>query len=113
MRIRAELRELVADVENLVENCGGITRNLVEHLFYHKFLVKMAGSTVHEGGECVERDRQAKWDGENMATVSTKMRRREYLELRALCVAYHTTPYAVLQHLVTAWMMAAEQTDRA
>ena len=49
MRIRAELRELVADVENLVENCGGITRNLVEHLFYHKFLVKMAGSTVHKG----------------------------------------------------------------
>ena len=49
MRIRAELRELVAAVENLVENCGGITRNLVEHLFYHKFLVKMAGSTVHEG----------------------------------------------------------------
>ena len=113
MRIRAELRELVAAVENLVENCGGITRNLVEHLFYHKILVKMAGSTVHKGGECVERERQAKWDGENMATVSTKLRRREYLELRALCVAYHTTPYAVLQHLVTAWMMAAEQTDRA
>ena len=50
MRIRAELRELVADVENLVENCGGITRNLVEHLFYHKILVKMAGSTVHLRG---------------------------------------------------------------
>ena len=55
----------------------------------------------------MERDRQAKWDGENMATVSTKLRRREYMKLRALCVAYHTTPYAVLQHLVTAWMMAA------
>ena len=113
MRIRAELRELVAAVEKFVENCGGITRNLVEYLFYHKFLVKMAGSTVHKGGECVDRERQAKWDGENMATVSTKLRRREYMELRALCVAYHTTPYAVLQHLVTAWMMAAEQTDRA
>ena len=61
----------------------------------------------------MDRDRQAKWDGENMATVSTKLRRREYMKLRALCVAYHTTPYAVLQHLVTAWMMAAEQTDRA
>ena len=61
----------------------------------------------------MDRERQAKWDGENMATVSTKLRRREYMKLRALCVAYHTTPYAVLQHLVTAWMMAAEQTDRA
>ena len=113
MRIRAELRELVADVENLVENCEEMARSLIEHLFHNKFLVKMAGSTVHKGGECVDRERQAKWDGENMATVSTKLRRREYMELRALCVAYHTTPYAVLQHLVTAWMMAAEQTDRA
>ena len=113
MRIRAELRELVADVENLVENCEEMARILIEHLLHHKFLVKMAGSTVHKGGECVDRERQAKWDGENMATVSTKLRRREYLKLRALCVAYHTTPYAVLQHLVTAWMMAAEQTDRA
>ena len=50
MRIRAELRELVADVENLVENCEEMARILVEHLFYHKFLVKMAGSTVHLRG---------------------------------------------------------------
>ena len=46
MRIRAELRELVADVENLVENCEEMAGNLIEHLFHHKFLVKMAGSTV-------------------------------------------------------------------
>ena len=61
----------------------------------------------------MDRERQAKWDGENMATASTKLRRRAYLNLRALCVASHTTPSAVLPHLVTAWMMAAEQTDRA
>ena len=50
MRIRAELRELVAAVENLVENCGEITGNLIEYLFYHKILVKMAGPTVHLRG---------------------------------------------------------------
>ena len=111
MRIRAELRELVADVENLVENCGEMAGNLIEHLFHHKFLVKMAGSTVHEGGECVERDRQAKWDGENMATVSTKMRRREYLELRAMCVARGTTPYALLQRMLRSWMVADDGKD--
>lgn len=113
MRIRAELRELVADVENLVENCGEITGNLVEHLFYHKFLVKMAGSTVQGGGECMDRDRQAKWDGEHMATVSTKLRRREYLELRAECVARGTTPYALLKNLARLWMMEVLKTDRA
>ena len=53
----------------------------------------------------MERDRQAKWDGENMATVSTKMRRREYLELRAMCVARGTTPYALLRQLIRSWMV--------
>ena len=50
MRIRAELRELVAAVEKFVENCEQIPGNLIEHLLYHKILVKMAGSTVHLGG---------------------------------------------------------------
>ena len=105
MRIRAELRELVAAVENMVENCGGITRNLVEHLFYHKFLVKMAGSTVHKGGECVDRERQARWDYEHISTVSTKMLRGEYMQLRAMCLAQGTTPYALLRLLIRTWMV--------
>ena len=105
MRIRAELRELVADVENLVENCGEITGNLVEHLFYHKFLVKIAGSTVHLGGECMDRDRQAKWDCEHMATVSTKMLRGEYQMLRAMCLAQGITPYALLRRMIRTWMV--------
>lgn len=53
----------------------------------------------------MDRERQAKWDGENMATVSTKMRRREYLELRAMCVARGTTPYALLQSMIRSWMV--------
>ena len=53
----------------------------------------------------MDRDRQAKWDGENMATVSTKMRRREYLELRAMCVARGTTPYALLRQLIRKWII--------
>lgn len=61
----------------------------------------------------MDRDRQAKWDGENMATVSTKLRRREYLELRAECVARGTTPYALLKNLARLWMMEVLKTDRA
>lgn len=53
----------------------------------------------------MDRDRQAKWDGENMATVSTKLRRREYLELRAECVARGTTPYALLRRMIRTWMV--------
>ena len=59
----------------------------------------------------MERDRQAKWDGENMATVSTKMRRREYMELRTMCVAQGTTPYALLQRMLRSWMVADDGKD--
>ena len=53
----------------------------------------------------MERDRQAKWDGENMATVSTKMLRGEYMQLRAMCLAQGTTPYALLRLLIRTWMV--------
>ena len=59
----------------------------------------------------MERDRQAKWDGENMATVSTKMRRREYLQPKAMCVARGTTPYALLQSMIRSWMVADDGKD--
>lgn len=47
--------------------------------------------------------RQRKWDKKHLRTVSTKVTRREYEELKALCNARCTTVYAVMQELLRAW----------
>ena len=48
----------------------------------------------------MERDRQARWDYEHINTVSTKMLRGEDMQLRAMCLAQGTTPYALLRLLI-------------
>lgn len=53
----------------------------------------------------MERDRQARWDYEHINTVSTKMLRGEYMQLRAMCLAQETTPYALLRLLIRTWMV--------
>ena len=53
----------------------------------------------------MERDRQARWDYEHINTVSTKMLRGEYMQLRAMCLAQGTTPYALLRLLIRTWMV--------
>lgn len=55
----------------------------------------------------MERDRQAQWDYENMATAATKLRVERYLLLRALCVLHGTTVYELTKSLLEAWMEAA------
>lgn len=53
----------------------------------------------------MDRERQARWDYEHINTVSTKMLRGEYMQLRAMCVARGTTPYALLQSMIRSWMV--------
>ncbi|WP_294855810.1 hypothetical protein [uncultured Oscillibacter sp.] len=47
--------------------------------------------------------RQLKWDKKHLRTVSTKVTRREYEALKAVCAARCTTVYAVMQELLRAW----------
>ena len=59
----------------------------------------------------MERERQARWDYEHISTVSTKMLRGEYMQLRAMCLAQGTTPYALLQSMIRSWMVADDGKD--
>lgn len=47
-----------------------------------------------------DRSRQERWDRKHMRTVGTKLRRRDYERLRAICEAEGFTVYALLQELV-------------
>ena len=82
------------------------TRILLEHLFYHKILSRIGvDSTPRKGSETVEKTRQARWDAAHVSTASTRMMRREYLELRAACEVAGTTVYALILSLLRDWMM--------
>ena len=56
------------------------------------------------GGGRYERHRQAEWDARELRTASTKVRRETYEIFRRLCRARKTTPYAVLQGFLLAYV---------
>ena len=60
----------------------------------------------------MDRERQARWDYEHINTVSTKMLRGEYMQLRSMCLAQGTTPYALLRLLIRTWMVENAGKDR-
>lgn len=47
-----------------------------------------------------DRKAQAKWDRQHLRTVSTKLDRATYEELKAVCDRWNMTPYAVLRRLL-------------
>ena len=55
-------------------------------------------------GSGYERDRQASWDAREMRTATTKVRREMYEEFRRICEERKTTPYAVLQDFLLAFV---------
>lgn len=55
-------------------------------------------------GSGYSRDRQASWDAREMRTATTKVRRETYETFRKLCQAQETTPYAVLQGFLLAFV---------
>ena len=61
----------------------------------------------------MNRDRQKRWDVENLCTASTKLREEEYAALRRACDAAHTTVYAQVKRLLRQWMSAAETASAA
>ena len=50
------------------------------------------------------REHQKRWDKENLATVSCKVRLPEYRTIRAACDAQGVTLYALVRRLVREWM---------
>lgn len=56
------------------------------------------------GGSGYSRDRQASWDAREMRTATTKVRREVYQEFQRLCQEQKTTPYAVLQGFLLAFV---------
>lgn len=57
----------------------------------------------------MNRKRQARWDGDNMKVLSTKLRKEDAEEIFALCKAEKRTVYALLKQLVTCWRDATNQ----
>lgn len=51
-----------------------------------------------------DRDRQARWDAQELRTATTKVRRDVYEEFRRLCEARGKSPYAVLQGFLLAFV---------
>ena len=60
-------------------------------------------NSVEEKG--FPREKQARWDLENLRTVSTKMIPGEYRILRNMCAAQGTTVYSLVRQLLRLWMM--------
>jgi len=52
----------------------------------------------------VERERQKRWDRQNMYTVSTALREGEYWRLHEMCRARRVTAYALIKRLLRDWM---------
>ena len=52
----------------------------------------------------VERERQARWDKENICSASTRLPPETYENFRLLCALQGTTAYAVIKRLILAWM---------
>ena len=55
----------------------------------------------------MERERQARWDYENMCTAATKLRSEKYFLLRALCVLQDITVYELIKNLLEDWIEQA------
>lgn len=55
-------------------------------------------------GSGYSRDRQARWDGREMRTATTKVRREVYEVFRKLCQDQGRTPYGVLKELLLTWI---------
>ena len=51
------------------------------------------------------RERQKRWDAENLRTVSTKMIKEERAILCSLCEREKVSVYELLRRLVRQWMM--------
>ena len=58
---------------------------------------------VGAGSGC-SRDRQARWDAQEMRTATTKVRREAYETFRQLCEERGSTPYAELRDFLLAFV---------
>lgn len=47
-------------------------------------------------------EKRKKWRKEHLRTISTKLRKEEYLILLEYCRRWHTTPYSLLQEDIRA-----------
>ncbi len=64
----------------------------------------------------MNRKRQARWDGQHMAVLSTKLRTEDAAEISRLCKQQGRTVYAVLKDLLRSWQnerRTAEKTEQA
>lgn len=63
----------------------------------------------------MNRERQARWDRENLYSVGTKLLPGQYRMVRRACEIEGVSMYALVKRLLVAWMMqwAAEHPDRA
>ena len=53
----------------------------------------------------MDRERQARWDLENLRTASTKMTPGEYRQLQRACDIEGITIYALIRQLLRSWLM--------
>ena len=53
----------------------------------------------------MNRERQKRWDVENLCTVSTKFMPGEYRMLRRACERQDVSMYALVKKLLHAWLM--------
>ena len=63
----------------------------------------------------MNRERQARWDLENLWSVGTKLLPGQYRMLRRACEIEGVSMYALVKRLVLDWLMtwAADHPDRA
>ena len=59
---------------------------------------------VQKGGGVLGRERQKRWDRENLATIACKVRMPEYRAFRCACAEDNVTMYALVRRLVREWM---------
>lgn len=112
---RQALHASAVFVDKLVEILGKLSSFLFERLFYNKILGKMkVTSTPWEGGESVDRHRQARWDLENLRSIGTKLTPGQYAMVRRACDFERISMYRLLRRLLLDWLMqwAAENPDR-
>lgn len=52
----------------------------------------------------MKRDRQARWDADNLRTVGTKMTVHEYEHFREKCMRERTSMYGLLRRMIAQWV---------
>lgn len=57
----------------------------------------------------MERERQKRWDRENLCSISSKLLPGEYRTFRLACDAAGVTMYALIRRLVKDWLMQFAQ----